>query len=65
MKRVRVNILKGNFRPVLGKLVGSAFEKKRNDSLHITQCSCQALRYSIVYVAENCQTVIIFNNLGI
>ena len=50
---------------MLGKLVGSTFEKKRNDSLHITQCSCQALRYSIVYVAENCQTVIIFNNLGI
>ena len=29
------------------------------------QFSYQALRYSIVYINENCQAAIIFNNLGI
>ena len=33
--------------------------------LYIIQCYYQALSYSIVYINENCQAVIIFNNLGI
>ena len=38
---------------------------KKNDPLYIIQCSYQALRYNIVYIDENCEAVIIFNNLGI
>ena len=29
------------------------------------QCSHQALRYSIIYIDENCQTIIFFINLGL
>ena len=38
--------------------------KKKNDALYIIQCFYQALRYSIVYINEDCQASIIFNNLG-
>ena len=56
MKGVKVNILwLGwlNLRPVLGKLVSSTFDKKR------------MIPYILFSVNENCQTAIIFNNLGI
>ena len=42
---------------VLGKLVSSTFDKKIKT---LIQCSYQALRYSIVYIDENCQAAIIF-----
>ena len=38
---------------------------KKNDSSYIIQCFYQALRYSTVYIKENCQTAIMFSNLGI
>ena len=38
---------------------------KNNDPLYIIQWSYQALRYSIVFIDESCQTAIIFNNIGI
>ena len=37
---------------------------KKNDPLHIIQCIYQALRYSIVYINENCQAAIIFINIA-
>ena len=37
---------------------------KKNDPLYIIQCSYQALKYSIVYINENCQAAIIFNNIA-
>ena len=39
------------------------FWQKKNDPLYIIQCSYQALRYSIVYIDENCQAANAFNNL--
>ena len=36
----------------------------KNDPLYIIQCSYQALRYSIVYINENCQAAIIFINIA-
>ena len=44
--------------------MSSTFDPK-NDSLYITQCYYQALRYNIVYINENCQAAIIFKNLDI
>ena len=65
MKGVRVNIFSGNLRPVLGKLVSSFFDKKRM----ILYISFSVLAkplgiYSIVYINENCQAAIIFNNIA-
>ena len=48
---------------MLGKLASPFFDKK-DDLLYIIQCSYQALRYSIVYINENCQAAIIFNNIA-
>ena len=48
---------------MLGKLASPFFDKK-DDLLYIIQCSYQALRYSIVYINENCQATIIFNNIA-
>ena len=64
MESVRVNIVRGNLRPVLSKLESYIFDKK-NESLYLIECSHQALRYGVVYIDENCQTTIIFDNLGI
>ena len=64
MKGVKLNIFWGNLKPVVGKLELNFWQKK-NGTLYIIQCFYQALKYSIVYINENCQTVIIFNNLGI
>ena len=47
----------------LSKLV-RPFLIKKNDPLYIIQCSYQALRYTIVYVNENCQAAITFNNIA-
>ena len=75
MKGVRIDIFGGNLRSVLGKLVSSTFfekkkekekeKKEKKDFLRIIPCSYQAFRYSIVYINENCQAAIIFNNLCI
>ena len=35
---------------------------KTNNPLHIIQHFYQALRHSIVYINENCQAAIVFNN---
>ena len=64
MKGVRVNIFSENLRLVLGKLVSSFFDKKRM----ILYISFSVLAkplgiYSIVYINENCQAAIIFNNI--
>ena len=53
------------FYSLLGKLVSSTFDKKKNDTLYNIQYSYQALRYSIVYINQNCEAAIIFNNLRI
>ena len=46
--------------------LGAQLLTKKNDPYsYIIQCSDQALRYSIVYINEDCQAAIIFNNLGI
>ena len=66
MKGVRADIFWGNLIPVLGKLLSSTFDKKRM----IPYISFSVLTKlsgtdSIVYINENCQAGIIFNNLGI
>ena len=44
--------------PVLGKLVSLTFDKNRMTPHSVF--TYQALRYSIVYIDENCQAAIIF-----
>ena len=51
------NIFCGNLRPVQPLIP--------YDPLYIIQCSHQVLRYSIVYIDENCQAAVVFINLGI
>ena len=53
----------GNLRPLLGKLVSQLLTKK-NDLLYMIWFSYHVFKYSIVYIDENWQTAIIFNNLG-
>ena len=52
----------GNLGPVLGKLVSSSFDKKRMTPHSVFS---PGLRYSIIYIDENCQAVISFINLGL
>ena len=51
-------------RPALGKLVSSFFDKKRKIPYIRLLIYLYIIRYSIVYINENCQAAIIFNNIA-
>ena len=65
MKRVNETIFWGNLRLVLVKFVSRTFGKKRRISYISFSIFTRSFRYIIVYADENCQTSIIFNNLGL
>ena len=64
MKGVRVNIFWGNWDQCLVNCELNFWQKKEDPLINI-QFSYQSLRHSIVYINENRQPAIIFNNLGI
>ena len=65
MKRVNETIFWGNLRLLLVKFVSRTFDKKWRISYISFSIFTRGFRYIIVYTDENCQTSIIFNNLGL